>query len=670
MIFLAPFTLLSLALVALPIAVHLLSRRSARRVDFPSLRYLRETPSFRLRPRRLRQPLSLALRSAALAFLIAGLARPLLLYGTDTTRTTHVILLDASLSMDARHRVAAAKEQARNLIDKLKARDRIALVAFSDKTFVLAAPTADRRLLLQSLENYRTENSRADYVAGFAAAAGLLQREPPGASEIDVVSDFQQSNLEIQEQSLPHETHARVVAFPVGNQVERNAFLIDESVRARERSLELSATEIVSADDGQSGVQRFHAIDAPVGARPGIEWQTESNSQITGRMIALSPDNFDADDERFFAFNAPRPLRVLLINDGSDASLYLRAALETAIVVNDKGLRSPVFDERRDLPNASDLKAYSHIVLALHGVPHANDLNAIREYAESGGGVWLWLGRDVSAAAWSAAAQTEAGGVLPFTGIAAIPEDQNLNFIVTDRAALPLRSMSEKSLDALHAVRISKGYAVMPRERVATLARWSKGGAPCFVSTRVGAGTVLLTATAAERAASDLGQSAALPALASSVLRAADYSGEPLSQTIGEPVRLGVAPEAAIKIVDAENKEALTTARSLIATPSMFFRKPGIYRVEWANESKFLAFNAPVAESTRALAEPFEIEKAFRNYEGTGETVNAFLWRDAAERKSGAWRYLFAAAFLLLVAELFVARRLRERSHTSQDALL
>jgi aerotolerance regulator-like protein len=94
MSFLVPFTLIALALLALPVLIHLLVRRRARRLDFPSLRFLRETPSFRLYPRHIREPLLLALRVFALALLILGLARPYISFNTGR-RLTHVILLDA-----------------------------------------------------------------------------------------------------------------------------------------------------------------------------------------------------------------------------------------------------------------------------------------------------------------------------------------------------------------------------------------------------------------------------------------------------------------------------------------------------------------------------------------------------------------------------------------------
>ncbi|MEO6392690.1 MAG: BatA domain-containing protein, partial [Pyrinomonadaceae bacterium] len=96
--FFSPLALAGLSLLLLPIAIHLLVRQRAVRRDFPSLRFLRATKSFRLRPQRIQQPLLLALRLLALTMLIVGLAQPWLTRAAGKGKIS-VILLDASFSM-------------------------------------------------------------------------------------------------------------------------------------------------------------------------------------------------------------------------------------------------------------------------------------------------------------------------------------------------------------------------------------------------------------------------------------------------------------------------------------------------------------------------------------------------------------------------------------------
>ena len=73
---LAPAALFGLALVALPIAIHLLARRQARTQPFPSLRFLRQTQLSALRRRRIEDLVLLACRMTIIALAAAALAGP------------------------------------------------------------------------------------------------------------------------------------------------------------------------------------------------------------------------------------------------------------------------------------------------------------------------------------------------------------------------------------------------------------------------------------------------------------------------------------------------------------------------------------------------------------------------------------------------------------------
>ncbi|MBV9958168.1 MAG: BatA and WFA domain-containing protein, partial [Acidobacteria bacterium] len=643
--FLSPLALSGLALIALPVLIHLLVRRHASRLDFPSLRFLRETPSFRLRPRKVQQPLLLALRAAALLLLILAIARPLITFGTRTART-HIILLDASLSMQAAGRVAAAKEQARAIVNALAAGERAVVISCADEAQALSPVTSDQRVLGVAIDRYQAASGAANYAACFADAAELLEHEPPGEAFVEVISDFQQSGLRSAAYTQPG-AFTRVNKHPVGAELGRNAFLLDEAVASSEKGIELDASEVVAASGERSGGRRSWALDASAGARAEIDWRTESNGQMTARLRTLAPDDFDADDERFLSFNAPRAGRALLVEqDENDGDRYLSAALAAAA-----GEAHFALEQKASLPaSASELNAYALVTLTLHGQPDAHELSALAEYARAGGTVWLCLGRDVDTASWNGFAGTEAGGAFPFTTLARKgDETQALSLGAADADADALSFLGEGVLTALRAVRMHEGYAVTPREGAATVMRWNDG-APAFVSQKFGSGIVHLFAASPARAAGELGASVALPALASSIARASLSPREPLSYSIGERVSLGLEPETSVKIFDAEGKMQAALARELMLRPVAYFPKPGIYRVEANGLTRYLAFNAPAAESATALATPAEIESLFAASSNASET-SPTAWRDAAERRGNSWRYFLGAAFLLLVVE-------------------
>jgi hypothetical protein len=660
MAFLAPITLLGLLLVSLPVLIHLLVRRRGRRLDFPSLRFLRETPSFKLYPRRIRQPLLLALRAAAIILLVMGMARPLLTSGAHAPEDVRFILLDASLSMKTRGRAEAAREQARNLVNKLKSGERAGVIALSSEALLLTELTGDKERLLEAIKRYEPTGGAIDYDAGFAEIRRQLQNEPQTAAQADIISDFQESGFEERAEAASREAASlRVAAYPVGSAIERNAFLMDEAVGKTERGLELSASEIISEPNGRSAARRVWAIDEREGATSGIEWRTEVNNQLTGRLKVLEPDDFDADDERYFAFAPPRENRILLIEDGTDASLYLRAALEAG--ASEEGTTRIILDRHPRLPeSAADLASYSLVVVTLHGAADEMEARLLTEYARAGGTVWMFLARDLDTASWSQLARERAGLMLPFENLARKGSDQSLRFGAMDTAAPQLRGLDEGALAALSAVRVSESYMVTPGASADTLIRWSDD-APAFICARAGAGTIMLLATSPERASSELGLSPAFPALVSSILRANSLLREPLSQTIGEPIRLNIAPGVEVKITDAKGRVAVTKARELVRRPLAYFNEQGIYSLEFAGRQKFIAFNAPVPESERALAATDELQSRFSANEAEKpRALSVGNSREAMERSGSAWRYFLCGAFLLMIAELFVAMRQRK----------
>src|SRR5215468_7191785 len=101
MTFLNPLYLLGLAAAAIPIVIHLLTRKRPRRIPFSSVAFLREVNVAQLRRFRLR-----ALRVLAIALLALALSRPALkgslggAEGSDAASSV-VLLIDRSASMGA-----------------------------------------------------------------------------------------------------------------------------------------------------------------------------------------------------------------------------------------------------------------------------------------------------------------------------------------------------------------------------------------------------------------------------------------------------------------------------------------------------------------------------------------------------------------------------------------
>ena len=98
--FLNSIVLFGLGAVVLPLLIHLVSRRRAKEVAFPSIRLLELMQSDRIRMLKVKQLIILLLRTLIIVLIILAFARPALRsVFKGNTRTSAVIIIDGSASM-------------------------------------------------------------------------------------------------------------------------------------------------------------------------------------------------------------------------------------------------------------------------------------------------------------------------------------------------------------------------------------------------------------------------------------------------------------------------------------------------------------------------------------------------------------------------------------------
>jgi len=185
--FLNSIFLAGLIAAALPILIHLFSRRRAKEVRFPSIEFLREVSRKKVRRLQLRQLLLLVLRVLIIAFFALAMARPALRAGGGMLgrgSSTVAVILDNSFSMaaadpalsapDARPSSEGSGSEEGTVYQAVKRRasEVISLMHEGDRgVLVLAAapvrlpfqnPIADLGLLRQEIDRTPIEATRAD----------------------------------------------------------------------------------------------------------------------------------------------------------------------------------------------------------------------------------------------------------------------------------------------------------------------------------------------------------------------------------------------------------------------------------------------------------------------------------------------------------------------------
>ena len=154
--FLTPAFLAGLALLAIPVLVHLTNRPRRETVPFPSLMFLQRIPYRSVRRQSLRHWLLFAMRCLAFVLLALAFARPF--FGGRGQAATalagakvRVVLLDRSYSMGYSGRWARALEAARRAVTEPGPQDRVALVLFDRAPESSGEPSADRSAVLAAL---------------------------------------------------------------------------------------------------------------------------------------------------------------------------------------------------------------------------------------------------------------------------------------------------------------------------------------------------------------------------------------------------------------------------------------------------------------------------------------------------------------------------------------
>ena len=204
MTFAAPLFLLAAFAAAIPVVLHLVNRRRAKEVPFPTLRFLELSVQKTRRRKRIQDLLLMLLRTAVLLLVAVGLARPAMtnlgaLWGG--AQTAVVIILDNSASMGMidrdRVRLETATAAAAQILDQLTDGDQASLLP----TCGPPPPGAGRldrtqQSVRQIIRQCRVGYERANLMLKLRQARQLLAGSDAPNKQIYILTDMQRVSWE------------------------------------------------------------------------------------------------------------------------------------------------------------------------------------------------------------------------------------------------------------------------------------------------------------------------------------------------------------------------------------------------------------------------------------------------------------------------------------------
>ena len=682
--FLTPLFLIGLAGLAVPVLLHLTRQERGKPVRFPSLMFLEKIPFQETSKRRIRHWILLIMRLAALALVIAAFARPFVREGRLAAvggpgAEEVVVLLDNSYSMEIGDSWDRARSEARSVVGALRPRDRASLIVFSETPRLVHRSIPDPARILASLDTLGTTSLATRFAPAVKLAASTLAASTLPRQRVVVISDFQRTAWRPDpDATLPEGAVVENVIIEAG-ETENVALTALELKRQSAGGRDRITVEARLVNTGQAAVNAevVLAVDetdvetatvavaaggaAPVAFAPFTLTAPFTRGEV--RLGGASVAGFEQDNMLSFVASPGGDFQVVVADPlgPGDSNLYLLGALDIA---DGAGFETSV---ARGLPGDDELAGAEVVVLNGGPFPGGSQGDRLRAFVEEGGGLLVVLGERSSVPSVhqeflpaTVGAVSEAGG------------ERRLGFVDYDHAIFE-DFRGPRSGDFSQAVFYRTRTLTVTDGHV--LARFDDGS-PALVEGRRGRGRILVWASGLDRFWNNF---ALQPIYLPFIHRATRYlggRGEVLPWHLaGSTVNLsGLAettgsweiPEGAVAMEPGGGSVALDPLRPLLELD-----RRGIWEIrppgQRPDHPVALAVNVDVSESDMAKMDVQAFSASVGGAvssadaepeDGAGIAGTVDIREEDFEKSQSFWRYLLAAAFLLMASETLLSNGL------------
>ncbi|MEX2671337.1 MAG: BatA and WFA domain-containing protein [Phycisphaeraceae bacterium] len=674
----APLMLLATAAVALPIAAHLLNRRTRQRVVFPTVALLAEAAAGQSRLFRMRRLILLALRCLAIVLIAYAFARPMWVStpaGAEELGEGQAVVLVVDVSASSQRRgqgvnlFPRVQAAALGVLDEVQPGRDVANLVIAD-----AQPTAAFAELVPNPESLRDDvqqlqptADRADLPAAVSLAASIL-REATGRRRIVIVSDMQGTNWEdVSAATLSPGSAERpieVIVVPVEQTELGNVGLAGPRVQPAQpignRPVDLSVEVVNYSADERSTTVRLD-VDGRERQRETVTlepWQSrrvsfpattlgsedDGDEAAAGRehhrvTFSIGDDALLIDNRAYLAVGRAGQLSLALVTDvdteDTDAEPYylLRAV-------------SPHGDERDDLRVTllrseelaeADLAVHDMVVLSDAAPLAEADRAALHRFVESGGGLVATI-----AGVGAIDRFASLGELSPWQLGGALASDGSLHFDDGAWTGDVLRVFDLRGRDALSRVGFRRAFGIEEQADSADVLVRFDDGTPALARMDVGDGRVVAANFSAAPSAGDLAARGIFVPLVHILLESARPTTTPT-------MAAGVGAHLDGKLRDPEGQPVRGRAT-----------QPGFYTLERDGEpDEVLAVNVDARESDLRRVSQDDLQR--RLTEATGSRVHQSADGTEAMHLTGRplWPYFVLAALAMLALELAMLAKWR-----------
>jgi hypothetical protein len=668
--FLAPWFLLGLAALGVPVFVHLLRRHKTTPRPVSSLMFFERGTQSSTRHRRLSYLLLFALRSALVLLVVLAFANPFVRRAAaDANGRLLLIVLDNSFSMRAGTRFPDAKQQALALLAAKPPAQKAQIMSLGGQLEVRTQPITDDAQLRVALESIQPGDGHASF-GELGRAMRTLAQTVHGPIDLHLFSDMQHTAMPANFADMVLSDNVTLRLQPVANRpappnwtvesVDAPTALSDPKDPKRSRVQAVIAgfntpagTKLVSLVVNGKTISTRKVL-VPAAGRATVEFVPLDVGYGFNRCEVRieGGDAFPTDDASVFAVRRSDPDRVLLVHALGDtrSPVYFGSALSAA-AQGSFVMQSVAAEQATDL----DPSKYGFVVLSNAVTLPSIFEHTLAQYVTKGGSVLITLGM-------SAARRTH----IPLWG--GEVKDTHDYARTGSPVSVGQVDFSYPALEQVQPGPDNGGWgvvkvfyaAVLDADQARVAARLTDG-TPLLLDKPLGEGHLLLFASGLENLTNDLPLH---PVFVAFVDHAARYlSG---SQSLGgsrlvdsflqlraaaEPVR--AVPN--VEVIDPDGRRPLSLSEARTAQ-SVRLERAGFYRIRFANGRDALIGVNPDRRESDLQPLPEDVQRLWSGSSGGGADQSAGAASiDAKNRTISLWWWVMLFAFAVAVAETVLA---------------
>ncbi|MEW5978090.1 MAG: VWA domain-containing protein [Acidobacteriota bacterium] len=691
--FLTPLFLIGGLTVIGPILLHLIRKEDSRKIPFSSLMFVTRLPRKSLRRQRLRHLLLLALRVAALLFLVLAFSRPFFTsFSIDPVPVSGhrsvVILLDTSFSMKYGDHLPQATHEAVKILDGLSRQDTVQLVTFSDTAQVLNPPRYDVGQLKAIVREVQPSDRKTNYAQAIKTADQLLASSPNERREIHIISDFQESGWSESQADVSVDARTRLIPHSIPAGLD-NAWVQNVQVKETHESQAVHVQVLATIAGPQTGrairsvvtLQLKDKIlqEKPVILEPGQTTSVDFASFLVppgvsvGKVGLRQSDPLPADNTYRFCLNPERKLKLLVAvrNRNAQDHFHLIKALTA-------GPESPFSIEVREIRGVEpDLSSYAVVLIHHPSSLPRQFAAAVEEFVRQGGGLVIAVGPETSLRDLD----QQLGPLLPahLKSTDTVKSFDKAVFPGEMNRDHPVFNLFQPVHRSYFVTTPFFGYVVAEPKPSARVLAAFENGRPLIMEQNLEKGRVLLLASTLGLDASELPLKSVYLPFCHQLVKYASAQEEPppayvvgtavplvrlnpyLSQALNKIARTSGSFRQTWKVVQPSGDGIEFSDSDLTASPVVTLEQAGLYETKVHNFTQYVAVNNDPAESNLKSLDPqvmlASVKTVARNPGPALAAGDGPEARLISEQRQRLWWYLVMSALALLLIETFVSNR-------------